>query len=275
MEMHPLDIPAHPRDTQKGSVLIEEGMVHQPFSLSPNRAASAHAERVVLPPEGEPRSGGPSNPKQFGDPTALAVISYLLSLTPTVFMLMGWDGTAPSSFPSMIGAFYFIGGLGMTIGGVFEWVLGNTFPFVVFTTFGGFWFSLGILFDPSKQIAAAFPEGTNTPAFNDAVQFYFIFWVVLCALYFIASLRTNVVFSYLFATIACAFSFLAAGYRQAGLGNPTRALIFLKTAGAFGFANIVGGWYLAAALLFEAVEMPFKLPVGDLSRVLKKRRKAE
>jgi hypothetical protein len=35
---------------------------------------------------------------------------------------MSWDGTAPTSLTGIIGDFYFIGGLGMTIGGVFEWV---------------------------------------------------------------------------------------------------------------------------------------------------------
>ncbi|KAJ7901368.1 GPR1/FUN34/yaaH family-domain-containing protein [Mycena leptocephala] len=228
--------------------------------------------------------GDLSNPKQFGNPTAFAIISYLLALTPTVCILMSWDGTAPTSLTSIIGDFYFIGGLGMTIGGVFEWVLGNTFPFVVFSTFGGFWFSLGVLFDPSKGIASAFTDGTNSPAFNHGVQFYFTFWAILCFLYLIAALRTNIVFVYVFFTLVLTFAFLAAAYRQAGLGNPSMSLTFrgvpfylyplqfefqqpspaVKTAGACGFANIVGGWYLAVVLIFAAVEMPFDLPVGDL-----------
>jgi hypothetical protein len=37
-------------------------------------------------------------------------------------------------------------------------------------------------------------------------------------------------------------------------------------------ANIVGGWYLAVVLVFAAVDMPFDLPVGDLSRFLNKRK---
>ncbi|KAF7337227.1 Transcriptional activator of ethanol catabolism AlcS [Mycena sanguinolenta] len=214
-------------------------------------------------------------PRQFGNPTALAIISYLLSLTPTVCILMSWDGTAPTSLTGIIGDFYFVGGLGMTIGGVFEWVLGNTFPFVVFVTFGGFWLSLGVLFDPSKGIASAFAEGTNSPAFNHGIQFYFTFWAVLCILYLIAGVRTNLVFMYVFATLVFAFSFLAAAYREAGLGNASMSTTFLKTAGAFGFANVVGGWYLAVVLVFAAVEMPFELPVGDLSGFLSKKKKTD
>ncbi|KAJ7127651.1 GPR1/FUN34/yaaH family-domain-containing protein, partial [Mycena epipterygia] len=206
---------------------------------------------------------------QFGNPTALAIISNLLALTPTVCMLMSWDGTAPSSLASIIGAFYFIGGLGMTIAGVLEWVLGNTFSFVVFSTFGGYWLSVGVIFDPSKQLASAFPDGgTSSPEFNHGLQFYFTFWAVLCIVYFVAALRTNVVFVSVFATLVFTFSFLAAAYRQAAFGNTAMSLTFLKTAGAFGFVNIVCGWYLAVGLIFAAGEMPFTLPVGDLSGFL-------
>jgi len=259
----------YPHENEKGSVHMEERAAHQPLSQGPPiQLSQAQYERLFFQPGGGPRAGDLSNPRQLGNPTAFAIVSYLLALTPTVCILLALDGTAPASLTGIIGVFYFIGGLGMTIGGVFEWVLGNTFPFVVFTSFGGFWFSLGVLFDPSKQIASAFPTGENDPTFNHGIQFYFTFWAILCALYFVASLRTNVVFAYVFATLVMTFSFLAAGYRQAGLGNATRTLTFLKVAGGFGFANILGGWYLAAVLIFAAVDMPFNLPVGDLSRFL-------
>ncbi|KAJ7369117.1 GPR1/FUN34/yaaH family-domain-containing protein [Mycena albidolilacea] len=251
---------------------MEEHTSHRPLPQNPIQLTPAQYERLFFQPGGGPRRGDLSNPKQFGNPTAFAIISYLLALTPTVCILMSWDGTAPTSLTSIIGDFYFIGGLGMTIGGVFEWALGNTFPFVVFSTFGGFWLSLGVLFDPSKGIASAFPDGTDSPAFNHGVQFYFTFWAILCALYLIAAVRTNVVFMYVFLTLVLTFAFLAAAYRQSGLGNANMSLTFLKTAGAFGFANIVGGWYLAVVLVFAAVDMPFDLPVGDLSRFLNKRK---
>ncbi|KAJ7289813.1 GPR1/FUN34/yaaH family-domain-containing protein, partial [Mycena rebaudengoi] len=241
---------------------------HQPFPQNPIQLTPAQYERLFFQPGGGPRRGDLSNPRQFGNPTALAIISYLLALTPTVCVLASWDGTSPTSLTGLIGDFYFIGGLGMTIAAVFEWVLGNTFPFVVFTTFGGFWFSLGVLFDPSKGIAASYGDGTNNSTFNHGVQFFFTFWAILCFLYLIAALRTNVVFAYVFATLVFTFAFLAASYRQAGLGNASMSLTLLKIAGGFGFANIVGGWYLAVVLVFAAVEMPFDLPVGDLSGFL-------
>ncbi|KAJ7818965.1 hypothetical protein B0H14DRAFT_2837756 [Mycena olivaceomarginata] len=191
-----------PHDNEKGSVHMEEHTSHQPLPQNPIQLTPAQYERLFFQP--------------------------------------GGAGTARLQRPltGIIGDFYFIGGLGMTIGGVFEWALGNTFPFVLRL-------SLGVLFDPSKGIASAFPDGTDSPAFNHG---------------------------YVFLTLVLTFAFLAAAYRQSGLGNANMSLTFLKTAGAFGFANIVGGWYLAVVLVFAAVDMPFDLPVGDLSRFLNKRK---
>lgn len=42
-----------------------------------------------------------------------------------------------------------MGGLLMFVGGILEWVLGNSFASVVFCTFGGFWFSYGATLVPS------------------------------------------------------------------------------------------------------------------------------
>jgi hypothetical protein len=101
---------------------MEEHTSHQPLPQNPIQLTPAQYERLFFQPGGGPRRGDLSNPKQFGNPTAFAIISYLLALTPTVCILMSWDGTAPTSLTGIIGDFYFIGGLGMTIGGVFEWV---------------------------------------------------------------------------------------------------------------------------------------------------------
>lgn len=45
--------------------------------------------------------------------------------------------------------YFFMGGLLMFLSGIFEWVLGNSFPATVFCSFGGFWFSFGGILNPS------------------------------------------------------------------------------------------------------------------------------
>jgi succinate-acetate transporter protein len=272
MSSRPTPTQINTSDLEKGAVAHEEHANGNGGFASPIQLTNAQYERLFFQP-GAPRAlGGPASARwQPGNPTAFAIISYLLSLTPTVCMLAQWDGAAPTSFPTIVGVFYLIGGLGMTIGAVCEWIMGNTFPFVVFGSFGGFWFSLGVLFDPSKGIPSAFPEGANDPTFNHGLQFYFTFWAVLCIFYLVASLRTNGVFVFVFFTLVLVFAFLAAAYRQAGLGNTALSLTYLKAAGGCGIANILGGWYLFLVLILASVEMPFDLPVGDLSWFLKKR----
>ena len=45
--------------------------------------------------------------------------------------------------------YFFFGGLLQFTAGVLEWVLGNTFPSVVFCSFGAFFFSFGATLNPS------------------------------------------------------------------------------------------------------------------------------
>jgi succinate-acetate transporter protein len=67
-----------------------------------------------------------------------------------------------------------MGGLLMLVGGILEWVLGNSFPACVFCSFGGFWFSYGGTLIPAFGTYAAYApadaesaaEGLTTTGFN-------------------------------------------------------------------------------------------------------------
>jgi succinate-acetate transporter protein len=48
---------------------------------------------------------------------------------------MGWGG-AGGGGAATIGTFYFFGGVLQLLGCILEWIIGNTFPFVVFGSFG-------------------------------------------------------------------------------------------------------------------------------------------
>lgn len=70
-------------------------------------------------------------------------------------------------------AVYFFFGFMMVLGGILEWVLGNTFPCVVFITFGSFYMSFAGTLNPSFAAYALYAPagkeaaaGLETPAFN-------------------------------------------------------------------------------------------------------------
>ena len=71
----------------------------------------------------------------FGNPTPLALLGFLLSLSPLSCELMGWRGSGGNGVAT-VGVYYFIGGFLMSLGGILEFFLGNTFSFVVFVSFG-------------------------------------------------------------------------------------------------------------------------------------------
>lgn len=79
---------------------------------------------------------------------------------------MGWRGAGGGGAAS-IPVFLYIGGMLQVVGAILEFFLGNTFPFVVFATFGGFWLAYGTTLQPTSGIASAYAAtgGLESPQF--------------------------------------------------------------------------------------------------------------
>jgi uncharacterized protein len=153
-----------------------------------------------------------------------------MSLFPLTFDLLGFRGAVGTGAAS-IGVYYGFGAILMLLGGFLEWILGNTFPAVVFLSFGAFWFSFGSTLVPSFYaygLYAADPttnpfEGLDSPAFAASLGMWLISMGVLCLIYLIASLRTNMFFVMIFFTLVMAFALLTAEYWELAQGNAARA----------------------------------------------------
>ncbi|GAA5907718.1 hypothetical protein JCM6882_008955 [Rhodosporidiobolus microsporus] len=219
-------------------------------------------ERLYLQPGGAQAKGDLT--KRFGNPTGLGIASFLLCLTPFSVYLMGWMGTSTAAAATLTGAMYFMGGLGLMVAGLLEWILGNTFPFIVFFSFGSFWLSFGYLLQPSQGIAASLAE--NTVDYNGGIAAYLIWWSVLVLVYLVGSIRTNVVFILLFSFLEITFWLLVAVYIRLTYGA-TDVTGIMRAAGAFALLTCVMGWYLLTVLIFDSVGIPVKLPIGDMSDV--------
>ncbi|KAI6756716.1 hypothetical protein HG530_011314 [Fusarium avenaceum] len=215
----------------------------------------------------------------FGNPTPIALVGFLLAFTPLTCDLMGWRGAGGSGAASNA-VYMFMGGLLMIIGGVLEWVLGNSFPACVFCSFGGFWFSYGGSLIPSFAAYASYApadatssaEGLTTRGFNASFAFWLLFMGILSFIFFLCALRTNVVFVMIFFSLTfCFFMITAAFWALADdyTGNAVLAGKLLTAGGAFGFVTCMSGWYILIAVLFAIVDFPIQIPVGDLSTVIK------
>jgi len=203
---------------------------------------------------------------------------------------MGWRGAGGNGAAS-IGAYYFFGGLLMIVGGFLEFILGNTFPFVVFISFGAFWLSFAATLQPSYYAyglyapadATSETAGLSTVGFTASFGFFLVFMGLLCLIYLICSLRTNIAFVIIFFTLVLAFSLLAATYwHQAegfGMtaagdtagGAAAQALAgrLLIAAGGCLFVTCMAGWWIFFAIMLAALDFPFQIPVGDLSTMIK------
>ncbi|KAN0099881.1 GPR1/FUN34/yaaH family domain containing protein [Hyaloscypha variabilis] len=214
--------------------------------------------------------------KTFGNPTPVGLLGILLSLTPLSCDLMGWRGAGGNGIASM-GAYLFFGGLLLIISGILEFVLGNTFPFVVFMSFGAFWLSYAITLQPSYSAYTAYAPtnstssaaGLATKGFNASFGFLLLFMGVLCLVFLICSLRTNIVYVVVFATLVAAFGLLTGEHFQLAVGNTDLAASLQVAAGAALFVTSMAIWWIFFATMLEALDFPFQIPVGDLSWIIK------
>ncbi|PBP18420.1 hypothetical protein BUE80_DR010820 [Diplocarpon rosae] len=220
--------------------------------------------------------------KTFGNPTPLALVGFLLCLSPLSCDLMGWRG-AGGNGAAGIGSYFFFGGLLMLLGGFLEFILGNTFPFIVFMSFGAFWLSFAATLQPFYAASASYApnpvtspaEGLATVGFNASFGFFFVFMAVLCVIYLVCSLRTNAVFVVIFFTLVLGFGLLAGAYWQTANGithmDTSKARLAHRltvAAGACTFVTSMAGWWIFFAIMLAALDFPFQLPVGDLSTMI-------
>ena len=160
----------------------------------------------------------------------------------------------------------------MILGAFLEFILGNTFPFVVFGSFGAFWLSFGATLTPYFNASIAYDPthpatSASNPTFAATFAFFHVYMGVLCFVYMIVALRTNIVFVLIFVSLVAAFSCLAALFFGIAEANPNVTL--QHAAGGLTFVTCLLGWYLFFVQLLAAVDFPLNLPVGDLSGFIK------
>jgi uncharacterized protein len=162
----------------------------------------------------------------------------------------------------------------MFTGGLLEFILGNTFPFVVFCSYGAYWFTVGATLTPSYNAYGAYTPsdpaaGINDPVFLSSFAFFLLFMGLLSFVYLIASLRTNILFFLIFLTLCPMYCCLAGADWELAQGNPEAALTLQHAGGALAFISCMIGWYDFVVLVLLAVDFPLNLPVGDLSHIIK------
>ncbi|KAK9467065.1 GPR1/FUN34/yaaH family-domain-containing protein [Lipomyces arxii] len=229
-------------------------------------------EKLYLSPE---RAVKGNLRQTFANPTPLALLGHVLCICPLACDLLGLRGAGQFGAAST-GTYVFVGGLLLVLSGIFEFFLGNTFSFVVFCAFGGFWFSFaGTLIPAFNSVGAYSPTGDNqvlgivTPRFQASFGFQLLFWAVAVMILLICSVRTNIAFLSLFICLEATFLCLTIGYFTLAEGHSQLGQNIVHAGGGCALACGCVGFYIFLVLMLVAVDFPFLLPVGDLSHLMK------
>lgn len=209
--------------------------------------------------------------QKLGNPTPLALGGFLLCTTPASMALLGWQGAGGFGAGANVGAYLWFGGLLMLLGSIGEWILGNTFPSVLFGLFGGFWFTFGSTIVPdynayglySKTDAVA--DGLKEGEFYATFSFFLISMGILCAVFAIASIRTNVVLFTILVILVPCFGCLSASFFAVANGESAKALTYQHAGAGILFVVSLLGWYIFLSHILLSVDFPYILPLGDLS----------
>ncbi|SMQ54392.1 unnamed protein product [Zymoseptoria tritici ST99CH_3D7] len=234
-------------------------------------------ERLYLSPRNARQEGHLRN--TFANPTPVAVMGFSVALTPIAAALMGWRGSGGAGAANATNtASIWFGGMLLIIAGLLEFVLGNTFPFVVFMGYGSHFLVFATSFIPWYNSVSAYTTGNpyetgsqeQTPAFAASYGFYPLSLCILSFIFLICSFRTNAVFVLIFIAATIGFGCAAGAFFQLAQGNTVLGTNLLVGAGGAFWGAAMFGWYLLAALMFQIMELPIPLlPVFDLSEVIK------
>ncbi|CEL03788.1 Putative GPR1/FUN34/YaaH-class plasma membrane protein [Aspergillus calidoustus] len=232
--------------------------------------------------------------KKFGNPTPICLMGFLLAATPNACILMGWRGAGGnggailwvlflSQFSVWISdlidsrcrpVYIFFGGIVQLLGGIGEWIIGNTFSCALFFTYGTFWLVQGATLMPFFATGTNYSptgnslEGQQTESYAASVAFYYVFLALLTFIYLICSIRTNIcLFTALF-LLVITFALTAGSFFQLANGEAELAHRLQVAGGAFNLALCFPIWHIFLTQVLEAVDFPIVLPVGDLSTVI-------
>ncbi|KAF5026754.1 hypothetical protein F66182_1173 [Fusarium sp. NRRL 66182] len=212
--------------------------------------------------------------KTFGNPTPIALAGFLLSSTPASMALLGWQGSGGFAAAANVGAYIMFGGILMILGGLGEWILGNTFPSTVFLTFGAFWSTFASIIVPDSGAYSTYSttgtaaDGLSEPQFYATFAFFLVAMVILCIVFAVASSRTNFAFFSIFILLIPCLSCLSASFFAVSRGDTGKANTYQHAGAGLLLALSFVGWYIFTSVLLLSVDFPFVLPLGDLSTIV-------
>jgi len=188
------------------------------------------------------------------DPAPLGLAAFAL----TTFILSGHNA---SFIPDVtwIGLALFYGGLVQLLAGMWEFRNRNVFGSTAFSTYGGFWMSLGVFVILAETTSLG--AGLTGPNLPNALAWFLLAFAFFNTYMLLWSSRVSLAVFGVFLTLEITEIVLAVGFFYEAHGHPNNSII--HAGGWIGVLTAAVAWYASAALVSAGMnEGRALLPVG-------------
>jgi succinate-acetate transporter protein len=160
----------------------------------------------------------------------------------------------------VLGLALFYGGLAQFLAGMWEFVKGNTFGAVAFTSFGAFWMSFWYLLNH-------LPESAPAKDLLHGVGLYLLIWAIFTAYMSVAAVRTSGAILTVFVLLTLTFLALAIGWlSESPIDFAKNSDTFINLGGWLGILTALAAWYASFAAVTNSTFKKVVLPVFPLTR---------
>jgi len=188
-------------------------------------------------------SSAPRFATTVADPAALGLAGFAMT---TFVLSLANAGFIAGAGAAVLGLALFYGGLAQLAAGMWEFVKGNTFGAVAFSSFGAFWLAFWwLLTNPAAEKAAG----------SAGVGAFLLAWTIFTAYMTIGAIKSSRVVLLVFIVLTLTFLLLTIGaFSGSEVAN--------HIGGYLGLITAVIAWYGSAASVINSTWKRTVLPVG-------------
>ncbi len=180
----------------------------------------------------------------IADPGPLGLGAFAMT---TFFLSAVNAGLVPKTVEGGILALaFFYGGIAQILAGMWEFIKGNTFGALAFTSYGAFWLAVWYLIDRGVLAGMGADVGKGFGLF-------LLGWTIFTVYMFVVSTQTSGLLMAVFAVLALTFVFLTIGAFGASAG-------MTKVGGWLGLITALLAWYGSMAGVMNATAKRIVLP---------------
>lgn len=191
-------------------------------------------------------SAAPRFAATVADPGALGLAGFAMT---TFVLSLANAGIIAGAGAAVLGLALFYGGIAQLLAGMWEFVKGNTFGALAFSSYGAFWLAFWwLLTNPAAEKAAG----------AAGVGAFLLGWTIFTAFMTIAAVKASRIVLLVFIALTVTFLFLTIG-AFSGMAGVS------QIGGIIGLLTAALAWYGSAASVINSTWKRIVLPVGAAS----------